>query len=180
VAVLPLKNRRVVLGVGGGISAYKAADLARRLLESGAEVRCVMTVAAQRFITPLTLGALTAGPVVTDLFDDATGGMNHLALARWAQAVVVAPATADLLARLAGGTADDALTALLLATRAPVYVAPAMHTPMWEHPAVRRNVATCERFGYRFVGPVKGPLASGDFGEGRMEDPARIVRALEK
>lgn len=132
---------RVLLGISGGISAYKSADLVRRLIERGAEVRVVMTQAAQAFITPLTLQALSGHPVRTDLLSpEAEAGMDHIALARWADQVLIAPATADLIARLACGLADDLLTTLVLATEAPVAIAPAMNHQMWAHPATQENV----------------------------------------
>jgi phosphopantothenoylcysteine synthetase/decarboxylase len=173
-----LKGREIVLGVTGSIAAYKAADLVRRFRDAGAGVTCVMTPGATRFITPLTLGALSGRPVQQDVFDEKLWTMAHLKLAKEADAIVAAPCTAEHLALLAGGRAGDLLTALVLTTRKPVFIAPALHEPMWTHPATKKNVRLCEEYGYRFIGPVKGPLASGDTGWGRMEDPLKIVAAV--
>ena len=170
-----LQRKNIILGVAGSIAAYKSPDLVRQLREAGADVTCVMTPSAGRFITPLTLAALSGRPVQQDLYDPAAWSMAHLSLAGEADAVVVAPCTANLLQELAAGKAGDLLTALILTTRAPVFLAPAMHEPMWTHPATQKNAAACQAYGYRFIGPVKGPLASGGEGWGRMEDPRRIV-----
>lgn len=177
---MPLKGREIVLGVTGSIAAYKAADLVRRFRDAGADVTCVMTEGAARFITPLTLSALSGRAVQREMFDESLWAMAHLRLAKTADAVVVAPCTADHLAAFAAGRADDLLSALLLATRKPVFLAPALHEPMWTHPATQKNVRDCRAHGYRFLGPVKGPLASGDSGWGRMEDPLKIVAAVGK
>jgi phosphopantothenoylcysteine decarboxylase/phosphopantothenate--cysteine ligase len=168
----------IVLGVAGSIAAYKAAEVARRFQDRGAGVTCVMTASAAKFITPLTLSALTGRPAHHDLFDESLWKMAHLTLSKKADAVVVAPCSANLLAKLAAGAADDLLTALVLASRAPVFLAPAMHEPMWTHPATKKNVAACASYGYILLGPVKGPLASGDSGWGRMEEPVKIVEAV--
>ena len=173
-----LKNREIVLGVTGSIAAYKAADLVRRFRDAGAGVTCVLTEAAARFITPLTLAALSGRPVGRDIFDDKLWSLAHLGLAKTADAVVVAPCTAEHLSLLAAGSGRDLLTALILATRAPVFLVPALHEPMWTHPATQKNVRACREYGYRFVGPVKGPLASGDTGLGRMEETDKIVSAV--
>jgi len=164
--------------VTGSIAAYKAAELVRRFKDAGAGVTCVLTQGAARFITPLTLAALSGRPARQDMFDESLWEMAHLSLASSADAVVVAPCSADFLSRLAAGASDSLLAALLLAARVPVFLAPAMHGPMWEHPATRRNVKTCRSFGHRFIGPVRGPLASGGDGWGRMEEPDRIVAAV--
>lgn len=169
-----LSGRRVVLGVSGGVAAYKSAYLARRLLEAGAEVRVVMTPAAQRFIGAQTFASLTGSHPLTDLFEDPSVS-PHTELARWAELVIVAPATAATIARLAHGIADNALAATLLATRAPVVLAPAMHTEMWEHPATRRNISLIEADGHRIIGPFSGELAGGDVGIGRVAEPEEIV-----
>src|SRR5690606_28004925 len=169
-----LSGRRVVLGVSGGVAAYKSAYLARRLLETGAEVRVVMTPAAQRFIGAQTFASLTGSHPLTDLFEDPSVS-PHTELARWAELVIVAPATAATIARLAHGIADNALAATLLATRAPVVLAPAMHTEMWEHPATRRNISLIEADGHRIIGPFSGELAGGDVGIGRVAEPEEIV-----
>lgn len=173
-----LTGRRIVLGVSGGVAAYKAAYLARRLVEGGAEVRTVMTAAATEFLGTQTLAAITGSAPLLDLFggDDPS---PHTNLARWADAVVVAPATAATLARIAAGMSEDALsTTVLAAWGTPVLLAPAMHTEMWDHPATQRNVATLEADGYTLVGPESGALAGGDEGPGRMAEPEAIVAAL--
>jgi phosphopantothenoylcysteine decarboxylase/phosphopantothenate--cysteine ligase len=175
---MSLKGREIVLGVTGSIAAYKAAELVRRFKDAGAGVTCVMTPAATRFITPLTLGALSGRAVQQDVFDEKLWSMAHLRLAKEADAVVVAPCTAEHLALLAAGHAGDLLTALVLTTRKPVFVVPALHEPMWTHPATQKNVRACKDYGYRFIGPVKGPLASGDTGWGRMEEPVKTVAAV--
>jgi phosphopantothenoylcysteine decarboxylase/phosphopantothenate--cysteine ligase len=178
--VTALKGRRVVVGVGGGIAAYKACELARELGRAGAEVRVAMTEAARQFVTPLTFQALTGHPVLTDYFDPAQeGNFGHLDLARWAEAYVVAPATADLLARLRAGMANDAVTTSLLAFRGPVVLAPAMNVAMWDNPMTQENVAALlahPRFSQ--VGPGAGLLACGDVGEGRLADVPAIVQAV--
>ena len=168
-------QRRILLGVTGGIAAYKAIYLARRLGEEGADVQVVMTDAAQQFVGAQSFSAVTGHRVLTDLFGRVS---PHTELARWADGVVVAPATATTIAKMAAGLGDDLLSATLLATRAPVLLAPAMHTEMWENAATRRNVATLVADGYRFVGPTSGALAAGDTGQGRMVEPEEIVVAL--
>jgi phosphopantothenoylcysteine decarboxylase / phosphopantothenate---cysteine ligase len=171
-----LFNRNVVLGVSGGIAAYKAAELVRQLKTLGAEVRVVMTRGAQEFITPLTLQALSGNPVHTELLDtEAELGMGHIELARWADLLLIAPATADLLARLANGRADDLLTTVALATAAPRLLAPAMNQQMWRDPATGDNIQRLQQRGYQVVGPAAGEQACGDIGPGRMEEPAIIA-----
>ena len=173
-----LFNRNVLLGVSGGIAAYKSAELIRQLLELGANVRVIMTRGAQEFITPLTLQALSGNPVHTELLDaEAELGMSHIELARWADLLLVAPATADLLARLASGRADDLLTTVALATAAPLLLAPAMNQQMWRDKATAANVATLCARGCNLVGPASGEQACGDIGPGRMEEPAVIAAA---
>ena len=175
----PSPGHRVLLGVGGGIAAYKAADLVRRLRERGCEVRVVMTRAATHFMTALTFQAVSGQAVRSDLLDPAAeAGMDHIELARWAQALVVAPATADLLARLAHGIADDLLTTLALATRAPLSLAPAMNHQMWSHPATQANLATLAERGARILGPAQGAQACGETGPGRMLEPVEIAEAV--
>lgn len=170
-----LQNRRILLGVTGGIAAYKAADLTRRLVEAGAEVQVVMTDGAQRFITPLTLQAVSGRAVRTTLWDEAAElGMGHIELARWAELVLVAPATADLIARLAQGRADDLLTTLCLATEAPLMLAPAMNRVMWAHPATRANCEVLRERGAAIAGPGEGELAERESGPGRMLEPLEI------
>jgi len=171
---------RVLLGVSGGIAAYKTAELVRLLRGVGADVRVVMTRAATDFVGPLTLQSLSGHEVRTDLMDPrAEAGMGHIELARWAERVVVAPATADLIARLAAGFADDLLTTLILATSAPVAVAPAMNQRMWLHPATQANVHLLRRRGVSVLGPAEGSQACGETGPGRMLEPAEILRCLE-
>lgn len=172
-----LAGRRVVLGVTGGVAAYKAAYLARRLIERGAVVRTVMTQAATEFLGPHTLAAITGEAPVVDLFD-ADDVSPHTSLGRWADAVVIAPATAATIARLANGLSDDSVSATVLATSAPVVIAPAMHTEMWEHPATVSNVERLEAFGYHIIGPQTGALAGGDLGVGRLAEPERIADAV--
>jgi phosphopantothenoylcysteine decarboxylase/phosphopantothenate--cysteine ligase len=172
----PLSGRRVLLGVTGGIAAYKAAILARLLVADGAEVRVVMTDAATRFVGTDTFAALTGNPVHTSVFD-VPGEVLHVRLAHEIDLAIVAPATANVLAKLAHGVADDLLTSTLLESRCPVVAAPAMHTGMWEHPATVASVETLEGRGVTFVGPVSGPLAAGDEGLGRMSEPEAILGA---
>ncbi len=175
-----MRGKHILLGITGGIAAYKAAELARRMIERGAEVQVVMTRGAQRFITPLTMQALSGRPVRTDLWDlDAEAAMGHIELARWADQVVVAPATADFIARIAHGYADDLLTTLCLATDAPVAVAPAMNRLMWANAATRANVATLRERGIVVLGPGDGSQACGEFGPGRMLEPENLIAALE-
>jgi phosphopantothenoylcysteine decarboxylase/phosphopantothenate--cysteine ligase len=178
---MPVSQKRILLIIGGGIAAYKCLDLIRRLRERGFAVRCVMTQAAQEFVTPLSVGALSADHVFTDLFDRADEhDVGHIRLSREADLVVVAPATADLMAKLANGHANDLASAVLLATNKPVLMAPAMNPLMWSHPATRRNRATLEQDGVQFIGPNKGEMAeSGEAGEGRMAEPLEIVAAIE-
>ncbi|CTP86157.1 Coenzyme A biosynthesis bifunctional protein CoaBC [Xanthomonas translucens pv. poae] len=175
----PLQGRRVLLCVGGGIAAYKALELVRRLREAGAEVQVAMTAGAQQFVTPLSFQALSAHPTRSSLWDSAAEqAMGHLELARWADRVVVAPATADLLARLAHGLADDLVSTLCLATTAPLTVCPAMNHRMWLHPATQANIVTLRQRGASVVGPNDGPLAEGESGPGRLAEPEQIVAAL--
>jgi phosphopantothenoylcysteine decarboxylase/phosphopantothenate--cysteine ligase len=175
----PLSQRKIVLGVTGGIAAYKSADLTRRLMDAGAAVRVVMTQAATQFVGPLTFQALSGNPVHLDLLDPAAeAAMGHIELARWADTVLVAPASADFMARLAHGLANDLLTTLCLATDAPVVLAPAMNRLMWQHPATRDNTALLTRRGVRLIGPASGGQACGEVGEGRMVEPLDIVRQL--
>lgn len=167
-AVPALRGRRVVLGVSGSISAYKAADLASRLVQAGAQVDVIMTASATRFVTPLTFESLVGRPVVTDLFTPAQSPIEHVTLARQAEVIIVAPATADIIGRLAHGRADDALTATVLASRAPVIVAPAMEEGMLTHPATEANLRTLRERGVAVVEPETGHLASGARGKGRL------------
>lgn len=175
----PHRPPRVVLGVTGGIAAYKAAEIVRGLTEAGAEVRVVMTPAATKFLGPLTLAVLSKNPVVADLWDPASGAVDHVDLARWADLLLVAPATADAIAKLARGLADDVLSTYALAHRTALALAPAMNTFMWTHEATRENLATLVARGADVIEPDAGDLACGDVGPGRLAPPARIVtRAL--
>jgi len=171
-----LANKRILLGLTGGIAAYKSADVVRRLREAGAEVRVIMTAGAAEFITPLTLQAVSGHPVYQRLLDtDAEAGMGHIDLARWADAVLVAPASANFLARLAQGRADDLLSTVCLATEAPVAVAPAMNQQMWDNSATQANLATLRKNGVRIFGPGEGSQACGEIGPGRMLEPTDLV-----
>ncbi len=174
-----LANKHVLLGVSGGIAAYKTAELVRLLRAQNAEVQVVMTEAATAFITPLTLQALSGRPVRTKILDQAEeSAMGHIDLARWADVVVVAPASADFMAKLSHGLADDLLSTLCLATASPVLLAPAMNRQMWMAPATRANHARLIEYGYTLVGPEEGPQACGDVGPGRMAEPATLVAWL--
>jgi len=174
-----MSGEHILLGVTGGIAAYKSADLVRRLRDAGAEVRVVMTRGAQAFVAPLTFQALSGHAVHTELLDAAAeAGMGHIELARWADQVLVAPATADFIARLAHGLADDLLTTLCLATRAPLLLAPAMNQQMWANPATRANCALLLERGVRLIGPDSGSQACGETGPGRMTEPAELLAAL--
>ena len=178
-ATATLAGQRILLCVGGGIAAYKALELVRRLRDAGAQVQVAMTAGAQQFVTPLSFQALSGYPARTTLWDSAAEqAMGHLELARWADQVIVAPATADLLARLAHGMADDLVSTLCLATEAPLSVAPAMNHRMWRHPATVANVALLQSRGVQVIGPDDGPLAEGESGPGRLAGPEAIVAAL--
>jgi phosphopantothenoylcysteine decarboxylase / phosphopantothenate---cysteine ligase len=174
----PLEGRRVLLGVTGGIAAYKACILVRLLRLQGASVRVVMTRSAERFVGPATFAALSDHRVYTDLFEE-PGVVLHIRLAHEADIAVVAPATANVIAKLAQGVADDLLTSTLLEATCPLVLAPAMHTGMWEHPATQANVDVLASRGARMVGPAHGSLAAGDEGTGRMTEPEGIVQAIE-
>lgn len=176
-----LAGKHILLGVTGSIAAYKAAVLVRRLVEAGAEVQVVMTGSAQRFITPMTLQALSGRAVRCSLWDEAAElGMGHIELARWADLVVIAPASADTLARLVQGRADDLLSTLCLATRAPIVAAPAMNHVMWAHPATRANVTALQARGVELVGPAAGELAERESGPGRMVEPDDLAGSLDQ
>ena len=174
-----MQGKRILLGVTGGIAAYKSPDLVRRLRERGADVQVVMTAAAREFVTPTTFQAVSGRPVRSDLWDAAAeAAMGHIELARWAELVVVAPASADFLARLATGQADDLLATVCLATEAPIAVAPAMNRLMWANAATRANVATLMERGVRVLGPAEGDQACGEVGEGRMLEPLDLAERL--
>ncbi|MFH2202905.1 MAG: flavoprotein [Elusimicrobiota bacterium] len=168
----------VLLGVSGSIAAYKACVIVRELVKAGAQVRCLTTVNGAKFVSPLTLAALSHNPVCQDMFDPAHWEMAHLETASWADRVLIAPATADLMSRLAAGRAGGVIEAAVLSARGPVYVAPAMDTEMWRHPATQDNVKRLKKFGCTFLGPVRGELASGRTGMGRMLEPVEIVKRV--
>lgn len=175
-----IAGKRILLIIGGGIAAFKALDLIRRLRDRGASVVPVLTRAGAQFVTPLTVSALAGHKVHQDLFDlTEEAEMGHIQLSRAADLVVVVPATADLMAKMAGGHADDLASTLLLATDKPVMIAPAMNVRMWEHPATRRNLATLVADGVRVLGPDAGPMACGEFGPGRMVEPSDILAGIE-
>jgi phosphopantothenoylcysteine decarboxylase/phosphopantothenate--cysteine ligase len=174
-----LAGRKVLLGVAGGIAAYKTPELVRQLVQQGADVEVVMTVAARQFVTPLALQVVSGHPVVSDLFERREGAeVEHIALARSADLAVLAPATANLLGKLAHGIADDPVSTVFLAVTAPTLLAPAMNDAMWSHPAVAESVDRLTSWGYRLVGPEEGFLAEGYSGIGRMSEPETIVAAL--
>ncbi len=176
-----MTNARILLIIGGGIAAYKASELVRLIRKAGMSVRCVLTDSAQKFVTPMTLAALSEDKVYTELFDlKDEAEMGHIQLSRQADFVVVAPATANLLAKMAHGIADDLATTLLLATDKPVLVAPAMNVRMWRHAATRRNVAILRGDGVTIIPPDEGEMACGEFGPGRLPEPASILEAILK
>src|SRR5437588_13106346 len=176
-----LEGRRSLLTIAGGIAAYKILDLIRRLREQGAAVRCIMTAAAQQFITPLSVASLSEDKVYGELFSlTDESEMGHIRLSREADLLVVAPATADLIARMAAGLADDLAATTLLASDKPVLIAPAMNAMMWAHPATQANLATLKARGVVQVGPGSGDLACGEVGFGRMAEPADILAAIAR
>ncbi|MBA2174192.1 bifunctional phosphopantothenoylcysteine decarboxylase/phosphopantothenate--cysteine ligase CoaBC [Halobacillus locisalis] len=175
-----LTGKKIVLGVSGGIAAYKAAALTSKLVQKGAEVKVIMTPGAQNFIAPTTFQALSRQPVYTDTFDEQdASGIQHIDVADWADLFLLAPATANLIGKLANGLADDMLSTTLLATEAPVYLAPAMNVHMYSHPAVMKNMKQLDAWGFRFIEPGEGYLACGYVGKGRLEEPLTIVQVLE-
>ena len=178
IAPMSLAGRQIVVGVSGGVAAFKAVELVRELGRRGATVRVVMTRAATRFVGPITFTALTGKPPVVDLWDPSYAGEVHVELASNADVIVVAPATANVLARAAHGHADDALLATILCARGPIFYAPAMHARMWARESTQRNVAQLRADGARIVGPVSGPLASGEVGMGRLAEPSAIADAI--
>jgi len=174
-----LNGKKILIGIGGGIAVYRIAELSRLLIRAGMQVRCVMTRSACEFVTPLTFEALTGERVHTELFDlTAERQMGHIQLARWADVVLIAPATANLLARLAHGIADDLLSTIMQACEKPVLLAPAMNTSMWESAATRNNIATLKQRGFSVVGPASGDLACGESGAGRLSENQAIISAL--
>jgi phosphopantothenoylcysteine decarboxylase/phosphopantothenate--cysteine ligase len=178
---MALSGKRILLVIGGGIAAYKSLDLIRRLRERGASVRCILTAGAQQFITPLAASAISGQRTHTDLFDrEDEADIGHIHLARDADAIVVAPATANIMAKMVGGHADDLASTVLLATTLPILIAPAMNVRMWLHPATQRNLTALKADGVHVVGPNEGAMAEAEFGPGRMSEPLEIVSAVEK
>lgn len=172
--------KNILLGITGGIAAYKSASFARLLIKNGYDVRVIMTASAQAFITPLTLQALTGNPVHIDLLDEtAELGMGHIELAKWADLLIIAPATANTIAKLAMGIADDLLTTVCLATAAPILVAPAMNQQMWQHPSVKLNLQTLTDYDYEIIQPDSGEQACGDIGEGRLPEPEQLLEYVQ-
>jgi len=172
---------QVLLGISAGIAAYKSADLASRLTQRGDEVRTILTPHALKFITPLTFQAVTQQAVYTDTFeDDPSYRPDHISLPEWADVVVVAPATADLIGRVANGLGDNLLAVTLLACKQPVLIAPAMNDRMWDNPIVQRNVSTLREVGYHIVEPESGHLACGSVGPGRLAEPRSIIKAIDE
>ncbi|MFC0301474.1 bifunctional phosphopantothenoylcysteine decarboxylase/phosphopantothenate--cysteine ligase CoaBC [Virgibacillus soli] len=175
-----LQDKKIILGVSGGIAAYKACALASKLTQEGASVKVMMTKEATHFVTPLTFQALTRQPVYTDVFDEKDPvKIAHIDVADWADMIIIAPATANIIAKLASGIADDMLTTTLLATKAPIYIAPAMNVNMYDHPAIKKQMCQLEKWGYHFIEPGAGYLACGWIGKGRLEEPETIVNILK-
>lgn len=169
----------IILGVSGGIAAYKTPELVRQLVKAGHEVRVVMTHSAQQFVTPLALQTVSIHRVRSELFDpEAESAMDHIELARWAELILIAPATAHCIAQLSAGLAGNLLTTLCLASTAPLLLAPAMNQQMWQHPATQENLSRLRERGVQFVGPADGSQACGEIGPGRMSEPADIVTAV--
>lgn len=174
-----LINKKILLGITGGIAAYKSIELTRLFKKAGAEVQVVLTEGALAFVTPMTLQAISGLPVRTSLLDhEAEAGMGHIELAKWADIIVIAPASADFIARHTSGMADDLLTTLCLATEAPIWIAPAMNQAMWKHPATQQNIQTLANRNVKFIGPAAGEQACGDVGYGRMSEPLDIYDAI--
>lgn len=172
--------KNILLGITGGIAAYKSASFARLLIKNGYDVRVIMTASAQAFITPLTLQALTGNPVHIDLLDESAElGMGHIELAKWADLLIIAPATANTIAKLAMGIADNLLTTVCLATTAPILVAPAMNQQMWQHPSVKLNLQTLTDYDYEIIQPASGEQACGDIGEGRLPEPEQLLEYVQ-
>lgn len=175
-----MKDKHIILGITGSIAAYKAAYLLRGLIKKGCEVQVVMTPAAKEFITPVTLSALSGKPVVSEFFTANTGSWNsHVDLGLWADAMVIAPATASTIGKMANGIADNMLITTYLSAKAPVFVAPAMDLDMFAHPSTQRNIELLKSYGNRIIEPSSGELASHLVGKGRMEEPERIIEILE-
>ncbi len=177
---MSLTGKKIILGVTGSIAAYKSATLVRLLVKAGAEVRVIMTAAAADFITPLTLSVLSKAPVISHLQNDSHTWNNHVELGLWADLMVIAPASANTLAKMATGQCDNMLLATYLSAKCPVYFAPAMDLDMWQHPATKRNIDLLQSYGNTLIPVENGELASGLVGDGRMAEPERIVAALSK
>jgi len=174
-----LKNKKIILGISGGIAAYKSAEICRGLKRTGAEVIVVMTQAGAKFITPLTMETLSENEVVTELFPEKKMvGTRHVSLADWCDLILIAPATANVIGKIRSGIADDILTTVVISTKSQVMLAPAMNVKMWENPIVQKNVSELKKLGYRFIEPGVGDLACGDVGRGRMAEPEEIVRQV--
>lgn len=175
-----MKGKTVVFGITGGIAAYKSCEIVRLLVKAGAEVHTILTPAAQNFVTPLTLQTLSRNPVHTDMFQILEEmDKGHISLADGADVVLIAPATADVIAKAAHGICDDLLTTVLCATKAPIAFAPSMNVHMWENPITQRNVATLQKLGWHLIEPDEGELACGYEGKGRLPDPGEIVKFVE-
>jgi phosphopantothenoylcysteine synthetase/decarboxylase len=174
-----LAGKKIIIGISGGIAAYKAPELVRILRRQGADVTCVLTQNAKHFVTPLTLQTLSQNNVYGDMFEPHVWDIEHIALAKQADMVAVVPATADLISRLACGRANDLLTSVVLSTVSPVLICPAMNEKMWEHPATRENIGRLKKFGYNIVQPEKGELACGDTGTGRLADLGAIAETIK-
>lgn len=174
-----LKNKQVILGICGGIAAYKAPELVRALRKMEAEVTCILTKNGERFVTPLTLQTLSGNRIYQEMFDNTVWDIEHISLAKKADIIAVAPATADALARFACGRAEDLLSSVILATSAPVLICPAMNEKMWLHPATKGNVERLKQYGYNFVAPRKGLLACGDQGIGRLAELDDITDSIK-
>ena len=177
---MALASKKIILGITGSIAAYKSAVLTRLLIRAGAEVKVIMTKSAVDFISPLTLSVLSKNPVVTDLSDSSGTWHNHVEMGLWADAMVIAPASANTISKMASGQCDNMLLATYLSARCPVFLAPAMDLDMWHHPATRRNIDTVISYGVHLVSVESGELASGLVGEGRMAEPETIEAALAK
>ena len=175
---MPQQQKKIILGVSSSIACYKACELIRLLQKQGCAVHVVMSPNATKLVTPVTFGALSGYPVHYDSFGERKNGMHHVALATGADLLLAAPATANLIGKMACGIADDLLSTTFLSVRSPVVVAPAMHPAMWQNPAVQENVATLQRRGVHFIAPECGPVASGDEGQGRLAEPSVIVSAV--
>ena len=173
-----MKNKNVVVAISGGIAAYKSAELVSRLKKQGCNVKCVMTKHAKEFITPLTLETLSGNAVISDMFEKHDFEVEHIALAKWADIFVIAPATANVIGKISAGIADDFLTTVVMATKAPVFFAPAMNDAMYDNPIVQRNITFLKEIGYHFIEPTVGNLACGTVGKGKMAEPEVICEVI--